>query len=109
MDYREEIVQIMPAPEGLCLWWGDITGKKVPSKPLCLALVRMYLEDGSTETEIRYVEANKDGSMIAYAHDNAPEFLGVTYEDSMPEEQDMTDYDKRLFKHKNDSGAGIII
>lgn len=109
MDYKEEIVQIMPAPDRLFLWWGDTKGKKTPSKPLCLALVKMYLEDGTTETEVRYVEAEKDGSTIAYTYDSAPEFLGVTYEESWPGEQDMTDYDKRLFKHKMGGGKGIVV
>jgi hypothetical protein len=109
MDYKEEIVQIMPAPDRLFLWWGDTKGKKTPSKPLCLALVKMYLEDGTTETEVRYVEAEKDGSTIAYTHDSAPEFLGVTYEESWPGEQDMNDYDKRLFKHKAGNGKGIVV
>lgn len=109
MDYREEIMQIMPAPEGMRLWWGDKTGKKDSFKPLCLALVKMYLEDGSTETEIRYVEANMDGSIAMFTYDSAPEFLGVTYEEFSPSEQDMTDYDKRLFKYKADGGKGIVV
>lgn len=107
--YREEIVQIMPAPQDLRMWLDEEDGTKASYKPLCLALVKMYEEDGTVTTEIRYVHVNPDGRMITIVVDDSDFLLGVEFDGFEHEVKPLTDHDKRVIEGRKNGLKGFIV
>lgn len=106
--YREEIIQVIPAPDGLRVWLDQEDGTKASYKPLCLALVKMYLEDGTTETEIRYVHLNPDGSTTTLVGGDDG-VLSVEHKSFESETKPLTDHDKRVIEGRKKGLIGIIL
>lgn len=76
MDYREEIIQIMPAPDNTFCWFYRADKEtKVRVRPICVALVKVTDEDES-RTEIRFFIADAYGKLFDAS--KADRFLGVT-------------------------------
>ena len=107
--YHEEIVQIIPAPQDLRMWLDEEDGTKASYKPLCLALVKMYEEDGTVETEIRYVHVNPDGSMVTMVVDNTDYLLCVEFDGFEQEVKTLTDHDKRVIEGRKNGLKGLIV
>lgn len=76
MDYKEEIVQIMPTPKDtFCWFYRSDKETKVRVRPICVALVRVT-EENDSRTEIRFFIADAYGK--PFDASKADRFLGVT-------------------------------
>ena len=76
MSYKEEIMQIMPAPKDTFCWFYRADKEtKVRVRPICVALVRVT-EENDSRTEIRFFIADAYGK--PFDASKADRFLGVT-------------------------------
>ena len=76
MSYKEEIMQIIPAPGDVFCWFYRADKEtKVRVRPICVALVKVT-EENDSRTEIRFFIANAYGK--PFDASKADRFLGVT-------------------------------
>lgn len=100
MDYREEIMQIMPAPEGLrCVIGFKDKGIRYGYKSLCYAIIKTDDPDAEQSTRIAVIVMTGNGEF--HEATKHPGFIGFTFDVRADGENVLTKADVDFLDRRN--------
>lgn len=100
MGYKEEIVQIMPAPEGLtCVIASKDRKTKYGFMSLCYAIIKTDDPDAEQKTRIAVMVMGGNGKFTEVT--KQPGFIGLTFDPNARGEKPLTKSDIERLDQRN--------